>query len=478
MNKPFRVFIGSAVSNMDTARAAVRAAIQAVPLTRPWLFEFSSASSTPLEESYLRKIQECDVFLLLLNDKVPTSLKAEVEAAQTAGKPMLIFVDYKAPSRVLDYVAMLQAKYVSFRTPQDLANQTAEAICDELIRGYRQHGVALGDLGLIGDFLEALAQNTVKITVGGDQIITGGPGATHGSAISTGQGVAVSGSVIHGDLQTVNILVDAGDVSIEDGYLLTPSEIRRVLEEGFSEEELRTLAFDLNLDYDTLPGASRTGKVREIVTIFWRREHLDALVREIGICRPGLLDERLPLWKAWSQISKELGALDYRTHTRDSQVIAASLAKSLGMPLVRETPDYRNHLLCYWLDTLTAFRNTRLPTSLPLALLHWPALRESDLDDLGQIVSTRLGESRHIALILLFSEGDMLRESRQLLADKRQQVRGYDIILVDRDEMQRLMLAKEPQNALRHLILSRADLASVSPYTITGPVSDNVFFGL
>jgi len=307
-----------------------------------------------------------------------------------------------------------------------------------------------------------------------------GPGAV---AAGVG-GVAVGGSVAGGDIHITQVVdgihgqlsgaAIGGRDHVSAGYLLTPYEIRRILQDGFDLEELRTLAFDLNLDYETLPDSSPEATIRELVAYFWRREQLDILVQAIGTYRPDLLDERIPLWKAWTQISRGLGALEFRDFSEDSQVIANSMSRALGLTLIHWEPDVRNRLLCYWLDTSSAFSNTRLPTALPLVLLHRLEIEDRDLDDLGHLISANLGESRHIALLLLFSEGKALRNSQRLISDKAK-VLGYDIIIIDRDEMQRLILAREPQNTLRRLVLSHVDLVSVSPYTMTGPASDNIF---
>jgi len=308
-----------------------------------------------------------------------------------------------------------------------------------------------------------------------------GPGAIAAGA----GGVAVSGSVAGRDIRIIQVFkdVESGDVMIRAQadasarYLLTPYEIRRILQDGFNLEELRTLAFDLNVDYDTLPASSLEAAIRELVAYFWRREQLDVLVQAIGIHRPDLLDERIPLWKAWTQISQGLGALEFRDFSEESQTIASSMSRALGLPLLHWEPDIRNRLVCYWLDTSSAFSNTRLPTALPLLLLHRLELEDCDLEDIGRLISTSLGESRHIALLLLFSEGEAFRNSQALVLVKGRQVFGYDIIIIDRNEMQKLILAREPQAALRRLVLSCVDLVSVSPYTITGPTSDSVFFG-
>jgi tetratricopeptide (TPR) repeat protein len=59
------------------------------------------------------------------------------------------------------------------------------------------------------------------------------------------------------------------------------THLRQVLTDRFSDDELRTLCFDLGLDYDLLPGEGKGGKARELVRYLERRERLTELF-EIG----------------------------------------------------------------------------------------------------------------------------------------------------------------------------------------------------
>jgi hypothetical protein len=176
MENPLLVFVSSAIQGMEAERAAARAAIQAIPLTRPWLFEFSSASSLPLAESYLSKVAGCDIFVLLLADRVTDPVKQEVATAKAAGKPLLVFLSAAAPPGVTAYARSLGVKYATYdsdltglRDPSGLSGKVAEAVADELITGYRRHGVPRGELGGLGDFLERLAAGAVQINIAGTQ---------------------------------------------------------------------------------------------------------------------------------------------------------------------------------------------------------------------------------------------------------------------------------------------------------------------
>jgi hypothetical protein len=61
--------------------------------------------------------------------------------------------------------------------------------------------------------------------------------------------------------------------------------LRQILSTRLSEEELRTLCFDLGVDYENLGGESKAAHARELVSYFERRERLDDL---ISGCRSSL----------------------------------------------------------------------------------------------------------------------------------------------------------------------------------------------
>lgn len=55
--------------------------------------------------------------------------------------------------------------------------------------------------------------------------------------------------------------------------------LRRILTERFDESELRTLCFDLGIEYENLPGLGKADKARELVAYSERHDHISDLVR-------------------------------------------------------------------------------------------------------------------------------------------------------------------------------------------------------
>jgi hypothetical protein len=70
--------------------------------------------------------------------------------------------------------------------------------------------------------------------------------------------------------------------------------LRRILVQQFDINDLRTLCFDMNIDYEGLPGDGKGAKVRELLAFLERRGRIYELLDTIRQLRPDLdLDRRL-----------------------------------------------------------------------------------------------------------------------------------------------------------------------------------------
>jgi hypothetical protein len=79
----------------------------------------------------------------------------------------------------------------------------------------------------------------------------------------------------------------------EGGWYLT--KLRKLLVEYFNLGELQTLCFDLDVDYDSLPGEGKASKARELVAYLGRRGIISKLVRIGKQQRPDIpWEDRLP----------------------------------------------------------------------------------------------------------------------------------------------------------------------------------------
>lgn len=66
------------------------------------------------------------------------------------------------------------------------------------------------------------------------------------------------------------------------------AKLRQDLTDYFSEEELRTLCFDMALDYESLPAQGKAGKAREIVAQVERNGATTKLIEQCRLLRPNV----------------------------------------------------------------------------------------------------------------------------------------------------------------------------------------------
>lgn len=62
------------------------------------------------------------------------------------------------------------------------------------------------------------------------------------------------------------------------GRWVSITKLRQMMGEVFNDSELRTLCQDLNMDYDDIPGAAKTDKIRELIAVMKRQGRVPQLV--------------------------------------------------------------------------------------------------------------------------------------------------------------------------------------------------------
>lgn len=65
-------------------------------------------------------------------------------------------------------------------------------------------------------------------------------------------------------------------------------KLRLLLVEKFDEEEMRTLCFDTDINYDTIGGRDHASKARELIAYFQRRDRVPSLIEAIQLSRPDI----------------------------------------------------------------------------------------------------------------------------------------------------------------------------------------------
>ncbi|MBI3737456.1 MAG: twin-arginine translocase TatA/TatE family subunit [Chloroflexi bacterium] len=142
--QPLLVFVSSimnpACDDLVAERAAAKKAIEALPVSRSWRFEDSPASPETAPRVYLRKVKECDIFVLVLGKEITYPVLREYATARKHSKPRLAFLKKceRTPTTqsFVDKIGNV-VKWKDFEATNDLEKQIQIAIVDLLLLKFR-----------------------------------------------------------------------------------------------------------------------------------------------------------------------------------------------------------------------------------------------------------------------------------------------------------------------------------------------------
>jgi hypothetical protein len=138
LEPPLLVFVSSLIDKMKEERDVADRAIRSIPLTRPWLFEYTPASSQPVRDSYLTKVRECDIFVLILGQEYSAEVTREYETAVETSRPILVFVDgCPREARQEEIFRSIGTKRVTYNSLDELRGLVYVSVLDEIKRTFR-----------------------------------------------------------------------------------------------------------------------------------------------------------------------------------------------------------------------------------------------------------------------------------------------------------------------------------------------------
>jgi len=129
-----KVFISSilnrAVEDLSAERSIAKEIIESYDFLRAWAFEIAPASFENLDDSYLRNIDDSDIFTVIVGAQASNPVAAEIQRAKQRNKPILAFA-----KRVANRTPMAQAllestgtKYAAFGSPEELRASLRDAL--------------------------------------------------------------------------------------------------------------------------------------------------------------------------------------------------------------------------------------------------------------------------------------------------------------------------------------------------------------
>ncbi len=90
------------------------------------------------------------------------------------------------------------------------------------------------------------------------------------------------------------------------------AKLRNLIEAHFNQEELKTLCFDLKIDYDSLSGDNKSAKTRELIQLCQREKRIDELLQYCRTTRPNV---------EWPE--KLEGEVSYQFSTRNFWIVGS-----------------------------------------------------------------------------------------------------------------------------------------------------------
>lgn len=260
------VFI-SAGSDLERERETVRSAVQDLYFAHVIGPEAGARPEMNFKER-LSRVRDADLYTGVfwqqygnLTGRGISAVEEEYQEARAHKKPMLIYIKEPAERELL---LTRFLRDVRDTVPSCLIDTFSTL--DELAVRVQQ-----GIMGLLSGRLKREAASeapgpsqSIRVSV------TGSPGAnvpTAGRDLYVGSALDEFSSL---------------DPGVDRERL---TRLRQQLIAGFDEEELRTLCFDLGVDYDGLPARGKGGKARELVLYFWRRGQIADLEVALGQLR-------------------------------------------------------------------------------------------------------------------------------------------------------------------------------------------------
>jgi len=112
------------------------------------------------------------------------------------------------------------------------------------------------------------------------------------------------------------------------------------------------------------------------------------------------------------------------------------------------------------------------PKVIPLLFSQSPIIRHSDIEAIKHLL---LKQPKRVALIVL--PGDKVQDAQQALDTRIRKTHACDVVLLGHAELKSIMRNSKPDEALRKAVLAQVNILNYSPFVVTGPVPDHIFFG-
>jgi len=184
---------------------------------------------------------------------------------------------------------------------------------------------------------------------------------------------------------------------------------------------------------------------------------------------PQRLDEMTTLAAQWSSLLENL------SRPSEAIPIATRLTERLCDLLGFEPLESRTFRSLFGYLVQAPTLRLGIPSRFPIIFALRPELQREDIQDIRDLMNV-LRVTSFFALLVIIDRTATGKEQAKALAAATNGS-ADDFIFLNYDDLRSLYLATDARRRLVDAILEQADLTLVSPYVITGPVPDDMFFG-
>ena len=175
----------------------------------------------------------------------------------------------------------------------------------------------------------------------------------------------------------------------------------------------------------------------------------------------------------WQRITNRISKTGYLDDHSVSLLLDDLEPLTTLMPVVHEPVLHLDRMLVTQCDSTEVVGDLRLPRTIPLIICH--PLGIGDPRSLLSAFSPDASFATHMALFVVV--GKPTEFNWHTFITKFRGAFARELILLTSHDLENLIKAETPTKYLRRRILHQISLTTVSPFTVTGPASDDMFFG-
>jgi hypothetical protein len=140
-----QVFLSSSINEYIGHRDLIHRQLCATPLIQAFVFEHAPAQAAANEkgfaETYLRKLRQSDIVVLVIGKELRQAVEEEIEASIAYDIPILLFIEerYRDSEHVARILKKTFGKYQTFMRATELSDRVVEAVYDYVIVATRHY---------------------------------------------------------------------------------------------------------------------------------------------------------------------------------------------------------------------------------------------------------------------------------------------------------------------------------------------------